>query len=177
MVTSIVNTFQSVLERPVISRVRRNHGLEHATLHVLSQRHPQTPMAGHSDMRGFWVLGNIPTEEVQSAVGEALRRMKAGERGLAVHPNCGTNIVTSGILAGAAAFVGLFGAGRRFRDKVERLPLVVTLATLALIVSQPVGRALQENVTTSADLGGLEVVEIRVINRGRSRAHRVITRG
>lgn len=167
----------SVVDYPLLSRIRRNHGLEHATLHVLSARKPRTPMAGHSDMKGFWLLGDVSVEEVQSAVEEAQRRLRAGERNLAVHPNCGTNIVTSGILAGVAAIVGLFGAGQRFRDKLERLPLVVTLATLALIISQPVGRALQENITTSADLGDLEVVEIRVVSEGRAPAHRIVTRG
>ena len=178
MTTPAQKSYQTtVLDYPLVSRIRRNHGLEHATLHVLSRRQPRTPMAGHSDMKGFWLLGDVSTEEVQSAVEEALRRLNAGERSLAVHPNCGTNIVTSGILAGAAAIVGLFGVGRRFRDKLERLPLVFTLATLALIVSQPVGRLLQENVTTSADLGDLEVVEIRVVRKGRAPAHRIVTRG
>ena len=177
MATPTNISLRSALDYPLVSRIRRNHGLEHATLHVLSQRHPRTPMAGHSDMIGYWLLGDIPTEDIQSAVDEALGRLKAGERSLAVHPNCGTNIVTSGILAGLAAFIGLFGAGRRLRDKIERLPLVFTLATLALIIAQPLGRSLQENVTTSADLGDLEVVEIRVVSKGRAPAHRIVTRG
>jgi hypothetical protein len=177
MTTPATKSNITVFDYPLLSRIRRNHGLEHATLHVLSARKPRTPMAGHSDMRGFWILGDVSIEELQSAVEEAQRRLRAGEHYLAVHPNCGTNIVTSGILAGVAAFVGLFGAGRRLRDKLERLPLVVTLATLALIISQPLGRTLQENITTSADLGDLEVVEIRVVNEGRAPAHRIVTRG
>lgn len=177
MTTPANTSTPSVLEYPFLSRIRRNHGLEHATLHVLSSRKPRTPMAGHSDTKGFWLLGDVSIEEVQSAVEEAQRRLRAGERYLAIHPNCGTNFVASGVLAGVAAFVGLFGAGRRWRDKLERLPLVVTLATLALIVSQPLGRALQENITTSADLGDLEVVEIRVVSEGRAPAHRIVTRG
>ena len=177
MTTPATRSNLTVLDYPLLSRIRRNHGLEHATLHVLSARKPRTPMAGHSDMKGFWILGDVSMEELQSAVEEAQRRLRAGERYLAVHPNCGTNIVTSGILAGVAAFAGLFGAGRRLRDKLERLPLVVTLATLALIISQPLGRALQENITTSADLGDLEVVEIRVVGEGRTPAHRIVTRG
>ena len=38
-----------------------------------------------------------------AAVDEALRRMQAGERELAVHPGCGTNIVASGLLAGVCS--------------------------------------------------------------------------
>jgi uncharacterized protein YqhQ len=171
------NSLGSVLEYPVISRVRRNHGLEHATLHILSQRHPKLPLAGHSDTRGFWVLGEVSTEDVTSAVQEAMQRMQAGEHNLAVHPNCGTNFVTSGVLASLAAFVAMFGAGRRLRDRLERLPLAASLATIALIVSQPLGLRLQERVTTSGELAGLQVVQITPSRRGRMQAHRVLTQG
>jgi hypothetical protein len=171
------NSLGSVLEYPVISRVRRNHGLEHATLHILSQRHPKLPLAGHSDTRGFWVLGEVSTEDVTSAVQEAMQRMQAGEHNLAVHPNCGTNFVTSGVLASLAAFVAMFGAGRRLRDRLERLPLAASLATIALIISQPLGLRLQERVTTSGELAGLQVVQITPSRRGRMQAHRVLTQG
>ena len=60
-------------------------------------------MAGHSTAAGFRLMGEIPTEAVQSAVEEALRRLQAGESKLAVHPNCGTNFVTAGTLSGLAA--------------------------------------------------------------------------
>ena len=133
-------------------------------------------MAGHSDTGGFWLLGDVPTQEVQMAVQEALARMKAGEEHLAVHPNCGTNFVTSGIMAGSAAFVGMLGAGGRFRDKLERLPLIATLATLALMVAQPVGLLVQERVTTSGRPKSLEVVEILPNYSGKIPSHRVITR-
>jgi uncharacterized protein YqhQ len=171
------NSLGSILEYPVISRVRRNHGLEHATLHILSQRHPKLPLAGHSDTRGFWVLGGVSTEDVTSAVQEAMQRMQAGEHNLAVHPNCGTNFVTSGVLASLAAFVAMFGAGRRLRDRLERLPLAASLATIALIISQPLGLRLQERVTTSGELAGLQVVQITPSRRGRMQAHRVLTQG
>lgn len=170
------HVMESVLENPVISRIRRNHGLEHATLHVLSQRHPGLPLAGHSDMRGFWILGDVSTEEVQSAVQEAMQRMVAGENNLAVHPNCGTNFVTSGILASLAAFVAMFGAGRRFRDRLERLPLMASMATVALIISQPLGLLLQERVTTSSDVSALQVIQILPSQRKSMKAHHVLTR-
>ena len=171
------NAIQSVLDYPVLSRIRRNHGLEHATLHILSQRFPRQAMAGHSDTRGFWIVGDVPTEAVQQATQEALQRMRSGEGRLAIHPNCGTNFAASGILASLAAFLAMLGAGNRFRDKLERLPLVATMATLALILAQPLGFYLQERVTTSAEPGSLEVVEIKPSKRGRMVVHRVLTQG
>lgn len=177
MKESLSKQFLSLLEFPLISRIRRNHGLEHATLNVLSQRHSGRPMGGHSDMNGFWIVGNIATEEISETVNEALRRLRAGERKLAVHPNCGTNFATGGVLAGSVAAFSMFGAGKRWRDKLERVPLAITLATLALIVAQPLGLLFQERFTTSGDPGNLEVVEIIARPGGRVNAHRILTRG
>jgi len=168
---------QSMLNYPLVSRIRRNHGLEHASLHVLARGFPNKSMAGYSDFSGFWLLGNIPTEAVQSAVAEALQRMKAGEHNLAVHPNCGTNLATAGSLAGLAGLLGMVGVGSRKRDKIERVPMVITLATLALIVAQPLGMYLQRYITTSGMPGALQVVEIIPQKRGRMQAHRVLTQG
>jgi hypothetical protein len=173
-VNSVVD---SILESEPISRIRRNHGLEHATLHILSQRHPHFSMAGHSDAAGFWLLGDISTEEVDSAVHEALKRMQSGEHNLAVHPNCGTNFVASGTLAGLAGAAAMFGVGRSLRSKLERLPLAISLATVALIIAQPLGFLLQEKVTTDGNPGTLEIEKIIPSLRGNVKAHRVLTRG
>lgn len=160
-----------------LSRIRRNHGLEHATLHVLAEKHPGLRMAGHSDRDGFWVLGDLDTQELAEAVQLALRRLHGGDEKLAVHPFCGTNFATSGLMAGIAASLAWLGVGSRARDKMERLPLAITLATLALIASQPLGLIVQARLTTSGKPGNLQVVEIRLGWRGRIKAHRVITQG
>jgi hypothetical protein len=176
---SLFNTplFKSLVNFPAMSRIRRNHGLEHATLHILSKKHPGVNLAGHSDARGFWLIGEVSIDEVQDSIEEALRRMRNGEHDLAVHQNCGTNFVTAGSLAGLAAGVAMLGSGRNTRDKVERLPMAMAFATLALILGQPLGSILQEHVTTSGEPGDLEVTEIVASRRGGVRAYRVSTRG
>jgi hypothetical protein len=177
MSESLSDYFLSLLTFSPVSRLRRNHGLEHATLHVLQQRNPQRSMAGHSDLSGFWIIGDIETEEIRSATAEALRRLRSGEHSLAVHPNCGTNIATAAVLAGSVSALSMFGAGRRFRDKLERLPLAITLATLALIAAQPLGYLLQERLTTSGEPEALEIVEIIPTMRGRFKVYRIVTVG
>jgi hypothetical protein len=169
-------TNNSLLDVYPVGATRRNHGLEHATLHVLAQRFPRLPFAGHSDPGGFWIVGNISTDDLFSAVDEALQRLRNGESQLAVHPNCGTNLVTAGAMAGLAGALAMFGAGSGRRQKLERLPLAITLATMALMVAQPVGMALQARVTTSGDPGSLHIVEIRAVQRGRIQSHRIVTR-
>jgi hypothetical protein len=175
--SELTNDLRGILEYAPVSRVRRNHGLEHATLHVLAERHPGRPLAGHSDLSGFWIIGDLTAEDLASAIQEARLRLESGESKLAVHPNCGTNFATSGVLAGLAAAVVMFGVGKRARDNLDRLPLAILLATLALIVSQPLGLKLQEHVTTSGAMGLLRVVDIIPRLQGKVTAHRVLTEG
>ena len=171
------NLYRSIVNNPIFSRIRRNHGLEHATLHVLAKKYPGKSMAGHSDSKGFWLIGDVPTEGVTAAVEEALARMNAGEHQLAVHPNCGTNFATAGTLAGLAGASAMLGVGPRKRDKLDRFALAASLATLALIVGQPAGLFVQKHFTTSGIPEGLQVIEIIPSPRGRMKAHRVITQG
>ena len=104
------------------------------------------------------MLGDAPTEEVESAVVEALSRMKAGERKLAVHPNCGTNLVTTGFLAAAVAFLGF--AGRGWRRSWERFPTMVVAMMAVVFLSMPLGMSLQKHFTTEGDLGDMELVSV-----------------
>lgn len=168
---------QKISLPPFIERVRRNHALEHATLHVLARRKPHTSLAGQSDFFGFWILGDVTLEEVQESVAEALQRLCSGERELAIHPFCGTNLAAAALLGGAAALVAFWGSGRRLRDKFERLPLAISLSGLSLIFARPLGAWLQRNLTTSAEAMTLEVSSIRQVQRGWMRAYRISTRG
>jgi hypothetical protein len=165
------------LENSTISRIRRNHGLEHATLHTLAAHFPNTMMVGHSDVGGFWIIGDVPPEMLHAAVQEAITRLRAGERRLAIHPNCGTNYATAGTLAGLAGAAAMLGSGRRLQDKLARLPLAATLATIALILSQPLGLLMQARVTTLSDPGSLEVTSITHRKQGQLTVHRIQTRG
>ncbi len=172
-----MSVLEPLFNIPVFSRIRRNHGLEHATLHVLAKQHRNTKMGGYSDFNGFWLVADLSTDEISAAAHEALQRMKAGEAGLAVHPNCGTNFATAGSLAGMVGVLGMLGVGERKRDKFERLPLVAVLATLALILAQPLGLLIQKNLTTSGNPGSLEIMTIQRVPRGRLPTHRIITQG
>lgn len=169
--------FSNLLELPVIAHIRRNHALEHATLHTLSGHLPQTMLMGHSDAGGFWIIGDVPPEVLHAAVQEAIARLRNGERQLALHPNCGTNYVTAGTLAGFAGVAAMIGSGRRVTDKLARLPFAAAMATLALIISQPLGMLLQARVTTWSDPGTLEVTAITHRKQGHLTIHRVQTRG
>ncbi|NLX11276.1 MAG: hypothetical protein GXY36_16635 [Chloroflexi bacterium] len=144
----------------IIRRIRRNHGLEHATIHVLSRKVKNLNMAGRSTMSGFYLYGNVSTPEVEAAVSEALNRMRNGERGLAIHPNCGTGLVTAGFMTSLAALAATTGMKRGFLDRLSRLPTIIMLSTMSLILSQPLGLSLQQHFTTLGEPGGLEIASI-----------------
>ena len=166
-----------IFEINPISRVRRNHGLEHATIHILSKKHPNVHMGGMSTPRGFTIFGDVQTEEVAEAAIEALKSLRAGQADLAMHPNCGTNFAVSGLMAGAAAWLGSLGAGKRFKQKLERLPLMVLLATVALILTRPLGPLVQKQITTTGDPQGLELERVETFVRAGVRMHHVLTKG
>ncbi len=159
-----------------VSRLRRHHALEHATLQILARRNPRLMLAGYSDLRGFWIIGKVDTQDLQEAVDEALLRLRNGEFALAIHPNCGTNFAVSGLLAGSAAWLAMLGSGEGWRKKLDRLPVVVTLVTLALMVARPLGPLFQAYLTTEAQPGELAVRAINCYENGHFFAHRVLTR-
>ena len=143
-----------------IQKTRRNHGLEHATINVLSERYPGLRLAGYSTPFGFSIVGLASRESLVSAIDEALLRVSAGRRGLVIHERCGTNYVAGGILAGLAAWLSMLGTKRDARSQLQRLPLVILLSTLALLYSPTMGTWLQRNVTTTSSLSGLDVTRI-----------------
>ncbi|MDK1119157.1 MAG: DUF6391 domain-containing protein, partial [Anaerolineae bacterium] len=135
------------LDLPLILETRRNHALEHATIHILAEKYPDRHIAGHSNPTGFFILGNVSTEDLTNAVDEALTRLRAGESNLAVHPGCGTNYATTALLAGTLAWLPLSGS-KSNRQRLWLLPIAVGFAILGYTLSRPLGPFLQAKVTT-----------------------------
>lgn len=162
----------TLLNLPWITSTRRNHALEHAAVHILSARFPRKGMGGHSNPTGFFIFGDLPTEDVRSAVSEALTRLQHGEADLAIHPGCGTNYAVTGALAALFAVIGLSGT-RNTRQRFERFPLLMAFSVLAMIVAPPLGMALQRRVTTEPNPGSLTVLEVTRVS---TNIHRVVTR-
>jgi hypothetical protein len=156
----------------LISRTRRNHALEHATIHVLSEKFKNYSAQGNSTHEGFYlnIYGDVPAEAVREAVDEAHSRMIGGEHQLGVHPNCGTVLLTTATMAAMAAQT-TFGL-EQWRQKrpaldlnviANALPSAVLAVALALLVSRPLGMAIQARYTTDGNLGNLRVISVRQI--------------
>lgn len=134
--------------------LRRNHALEHATILVMMEREPGRRFNGFSTDEGFFVQGVRSTDEVDSAAREALRRLRAGEKKLAVHRNCGTTIVAANLLA-AVFFLGALGLGLYLGWNIYLL--VLGGVVLSLVLRVPLSLFLQRFVTTDVDLSNAEV--------------------
>ncbi len=134
--------------------LRRNHALEHATIVVMMEREPGRRFNGFSDDDGFFVQGVRSKDEVDSAAREAARRLRAGEKKLAVHRNCGTTIVAANLLA-AFFFLVALGVGLYLGWSVYLL--ILGGIALSLILRVPLSLLLQRFVTTDADLTNVEV--------------------
>ncbi len=164
----IRRVFRYLWHRSWIADARRNHAIEHATIHLLSGRLPHKQIAGRSTPHGFYIYGEVPTDLLEQTVREAIFRLQSGERQLAIHPHCGTNLVTASIMAGVATVLASAGRKRRWWDK---LLAALVATTVALTVAQPLGYWVQEHITTESSLGRTELVHIRRLSSIRIPVH------
>lgn len=160
-----------ILDLPLILETRRNHALEHATLHMLARTYKGN-MAGHSNPTGFFLLGNFSTQDIWSNATEALERLRGGESGLAIHAGCGTNMATTTLLAGTLAWLPLRGT-KSTLWRILLLPIAIAFGVTGYTLSRPLGPWLQKNITTEANMGAVQIIDIIPVRNG---VHRVITR-
>jgi hypothetical protein len=142
-----------------VDRVRRNHGLEHATITLMLANRGPMRVVGRSDHSGFWVYARIDTDRLRAYVDDALGRLQRGEEHLAISPMCGTNIAMAGILAGVGSFLALSASDRR-----DGLPRAILASLLGVVASQPIGRLVQKYATTSPEAQGMQVISVERIS-------------
>jgi hypothetical protein len=156
-----------------ISHFQRNHGLEHASVHLLSKSYPIR--GGFSIESGFFLVGDVPTEAIAGASTEALARLQQGETSLAFHPYCGTNAVVAGTLAGLLAGLTVMFSQRSRGDRFSGLILGMGLATWGVFFGLPLGNRLQR-YTVSGDMDGLAIEMITRHELGSLVLHYISTR-
>jgi hypothetical protein len=129
-------------------------------------------MAGHSNPTGFFIFGELLTEDIRAALNEAYARLRAGEKGLAIHPGCGTNLLATAFLPGTLAWLPFQGT-RSTRWRLFLLPIALLFGVLGFFLSRPVGTWLQRNITTEANLGNMQITDVTLVRKG---VHRIITK-
>ena len=152
----------------IIDRIRRNHGLEHATVALMLARQGPMRVVGRSDHGGFYIYAKVDTDRLREYAEEALVRLQRGEEHLAVSPMCGTNIAVAGVLAGVTSYLVL----RRADGHVDGLTKAVLAGMVSVIASQPLGRLVQQYATTSPELTGVRITSVDQLS---DRIHKVRT--
>lgn len=151
-----------------IARVRRHHAIEHATVTLLTERHPDLRVIGRSDTKGFYIYGDVDRDDLEDAAQRGLERLQSGESALAIHPRCGTNIVVTSLLSALAAVLAL---GRK--PRLDKIPNVILATTIAAFLAQPLGAQVQEHITTSPDVRGARIGAIRESRMGKMKVQHV----
>jgi hypothetical protein len=163
-----------LIDAPFLQRIRRNHAIEHATIHILGRRYPNQHIAGRSDTRGFYIYGDVRTEDVIAAADEALRVLDEHPE-MAIHPMCGTNMVVGGVVAGLLSLAAVQTLPQERRTKpLEVLPRLILAGTAAMLASQPLGPAVQRRLTTRPVTDGVTVADVERRQHGRHTVHRVL---
>jgi len=149
----------------LITTLRQNHALEHATMAILIRKVGlNVRVVGSATIDGFYVYGDISTEAIREAATEGLARLQRGEQELAVSPFCGTNITVAGMM------LALGGKDRR-----QLLPRAILVATWAIIAAQPIGRIVQKYLTTSPILSDVTIKRITRRGIGNRILHKIET--
>ncbi len=156
--------------------VRRNHALEHATIALLGRRHPGAQVIGLSGPRGFLLYTDLSLQEVFPAVTDALKFLKAGHDSLAIHENCGTNLVAAAAMTTAVTALGMRRRKKDFGERLESVLKLTTLNAFALLMARPVGSWLQSKLTVDTDVENVDISYVRSEGQGDARRIHVYTR-
>lgn len=149
----------SIAPMQMLSHIRKNHAMEHATLHLLTKAMPNVSFSGYSFIKGFWIMGKAELQDVQKNVEMAYAKLKNGEHQLAVHPGCGTNIAVTGLCTAAAAMLTTLGLSEE-DSKLERFSAFTTAGMVGALIGRPLGPKMQKYITTDADVHDLTIVSI-----------------
>lgn len=152
----------------VIAHIRKNHAMEHATIHVLSAKYPNISFGGYSIHKGFWIFGKSDIQAVDDAAEIAQARLLKGEKNLAVHPNCGTNLAMAGLIAAAGSMMAVAGT-KDEKDRLERLSGLMLAGIAGTYWGKPLGMKVQKDLTTDPDVSDLAIIGVSCTDYGDGR--------
>jgi hypothetical protein len=137
-------------------RTRQNHALEHATVTLLARRRPGLAVSARSNAHGFIIFADLDPFEVREAAEEALARLRKGERWLAIHPNCGTNLA----VGTSVMMLGSLFALTAVRPRT-RVASALASSVAGIAAARPLGQMMQRYVTTLPELEDVRLVSVQ----------------
>ncbi len=139
--------------------LRKNHGLEHATVNVLEKEYGYKNIAGFAEESGFYIIGADSKWVVEEAAARGLELMKRGNYGLAIHKRCGTSMTVANFISAVIFLLLLFYTGY---FSIFNMVIAIILANLT---GPYLGQIIQKYFTTSTDIGGMEIVSTAYAER------------
>ena len=156
---------------------RRNHALEHATIHYLEAGGGKR-LSGRAAVNGFRVIGRSSAPEIKSAFEHVRRVVREGGQLPYVSRRCGSNVVT------ALGLVLVLLLGVASVSVVLRPPLAIRASGLTSVVllfffmRHGIGNLIQRRFFMTIDFDEVSLPEIREIKPDpidRRRGHFVVT--
>ena len=150
--------------RQWVRATRQNHALEHVTLQLLAERGALSEGGGVSDPGGFTLTGDMNLPDTAMAATDALAALQAGESELAIHPQCGSNLLTQAMLC---LFVALLFFGPQRKRTFPGLVVALCGFLVAILGGRFLGPYLQLYTTLSevTDRAVQDVFPISVLGR------------
>lgn len=162
-------TFKQI--NTLLANVRRNHGIEHATVGILTQRKIKPPIFALATPSGFMIYSKLNKNEILSATNESIKLMLAGDSELAISQYCGTNIVAGGIIAVISTIIFAKILGKKSKGILN----IANGFFISTLLSKPIGRLVQKYITTDQHINGIKVKNIRSLNLGNFYIHHIST--
>jgi hypothetical protein len=144
---------------------RRNHALEHATIHYLKQSGARR-LAGQAARNGFRISGRSSVAEIRSAFEQVRRVVRDGGQLPYISRRCGSNIVTALGLGLLLLMVVALGS------VLLRPPLAVRASALSVVVllfvavRHGIGSLIQRRFYMKVDFDDISLRDIRQMQAG-----------
>jgi len=147
-------------------QTRRNHALEHGTIHFLRKHYGRRyKLTGRSEERGFRVAGAKTAADIQRAFRELLQHLRAGDHAVVVARGCGSNMVTaqaSGVVLMALLSLGIV----LFSPSLLMVAAaVLAILAIAMLVRYPLGMWLQRRRFLLVDFEDASILSVDPLQR------------
>ncbi|MGM0436829.1 MAG: DUF6391 domain-containing protein [Bacillota bacterium] len=132
-------------------KLRKNHGLEHATINILEKEYGYNDLAGYAEEDGFYIMGVNNNIYVEEAARKGLNLMKNGKNELAIHKRCGTSMTVANFLSAIIFLFLLFTSGY-----FSILNMIIAIV-VANLIGPYLGQIVQRKFTTTSEVKEMEI--------------------
>ena len=153
-IDSFFNLFsvpKQIYQIAINSKLKKNHGLEHATINILEKEYGYTKLAGYAEENGFYIMGVNNTAYVEEAAKKGLELMKKGKNNLAIHKRCGTSMTVANFISAVIFLLLLFTSGY-----FSLLNMIIAIL-IANLIGPYLGQLIQQKFTTTSQVKEMEI--------------------